>query len=186
VINSIVAGEAAGLDRARHFAEEGIIMTTQTTNLIQWSAGALVVGALMFSPVTVLSARADDDWEDRWEEYHEELEEQREEAEDRWEERRERIEVVRERRFLRPYSGWHERHGTPYAYRAHPYPELPYYREYEHGGPRYYTHDWPSPRVYHYNAYPPVYRYYGTPRIGYFDFGHGGAVRVGPIQVFWD
>ena len=45
-----------------------------------------VVGGLMFLPAGLTSARADDEWEDRWEDYQEELEDRREEEHERYEE----------------------------------------------------------------------------------------------------
>ena len=43
------------------------------------------------------------------------------------------------------------------------------WRSYSYGQPYYYNND-----------------YYGTPGAGYYDYGYGrGAVRVGPMQVWW-
>jgi hypothetical protein len=40
-------------------------------------------------------------------------------------------------------------------------------------------------RPYYYGG-PYYYNYYGVPRAGYYDYGYGrGAVRVGPVQVWW-
>lgn len=45
-----------------------------------------------------------------------------------------------------------------------------------------YSYGW---RPYYYDG-PYYYRYYGVPRAGYYDYGYGrGAVRVGPVQVWW-
>jgi hypothetical protein len=143
---------------------------------------AFVFGALIFTPVTTLSARADDDdWEDRWEDYYEELEERREEARERWEDREEEMEELREKGFLVPYGGWHSPH---YGNRVYHQPQAGVrYYEY-HDGPTHNPYYLPPPN--RYEVYRPAYRYYGTPQIGYYDFGRGGSVRVGPIQVFWD
>jgi hypothetical protein len=160
-------------------------MNTLKYKLFALTTGAFLGGALIFAPITNPSARADDDeWEDRWEDYHEELEEQREEAEERWEERQERIAKLRKKGFLVPYGHWHERYVPNDEYRVYHHPGVAHYEYYD--AP---THDgYVIPPPNRYAAYPPVYhyRYYGTPRIGYYDFGRGGAVRVGPIQVFWD
>jgi hypothetical protein len=155
-------------------------MTIQTYKSCASTIGTFVIGALIFAAVPTSSARADDDdWEDRWEDYYEELEEQREEARERWEDRQEEL---REEGIIVPYGSWHEHYVPHDGFRVYRHPGVHYYEYYD--GPRHNSYYLPPPN--RYEAYPPVYRYYGTPRIGYYDFGRGGAVRVGPIQVFWD
>jgi hypothetical protein len=151
---------------------------------LRWLVAVVAVGlsgALVFSPAATRTARADDDWEDRWEDYYEDLEDRREEAEEYWEERRERIEELSEEGFFVPHPGWDESHEPDYV---EPLPAPRYYRYYD--GPRPRVQHWAPPHAYRYQVLPRVYRYYGTPHVGYYDLGRGGAVRVGPIQVFWD
>jgi hypothetical protein len=155
-------------------------MTTLNYKPFALTIGALVVGMLFFAPVATSPARADDDdWEDRWEEYYEELAEREEEARERWEDRQEEL---REDGIFEPYGGRHDYYVPHYGYRVYRHPGVRYYEYYD--GPPHNAYYLPPPN--RYEAYPPVYRYYGTPQIGYYDFGRGGAVRVGPIQVFWD
>ena len=155
-------------------------MTTLNYKAIALTIGALVAGTLIFAPVATLPARADDDdWEDRREEYYEELEEREEETRERWEDRQEEL---REDGIIVPYGGRHNYYVPHEGYRVNRHPGVRYYEYYD--GPPHNAHYLPPPN--RYETYPPVYRYYGTPQIGYYDFGRGGSVRVGPIQVFWD
>lgn len=160
--------------------------------------------------VPLAAARADDDdWDDRWEDYQEELEDRREEAHERWEERqeayeewredrrealedrRERFEDRRERQIIVPRYG--RRYDRPRSgYWEEPLPPPRYYYDdrygdrYYDGGTVYREYDWDQPRVYrHYRTYRPEYRYYGTPGIGYSEYGRQRSVQVGPIRVFW-
>jgi hypothetical protein len=135
-------------------------MNTLTCNAI-----ALLVGALLFVPLSPPTARADDDdddWEDRWEEF-----------EDDWDD---------------DDDGRWRRHGwyRPYGYREY-YDGPRYYRHYR--GPVYRDY-YPERRVYRY--YEPYPRYYGDyyggrVRVGPADvyYGRHGAVRVGPLHVYW-
>jgi len=162
----------------------------------RWSTAALVSVAMC---VPLSAARADDDdWEDRWEDYQEELEDRREEARERWEDeqeayeewredRREAWEDRRERRIVVPRYG-RRQYVRPQEYWEEPLPPPQYY--YEDRGPvyrEYYYSD--RPPVYReyrtYRPYGPEYRYYGTPRVGYSEYGPQRSVRVGPFRVYW-
>lgn len=58
-----------------------------------------------------------------------------------------------------------------------PVQQVRYRRHYRNS----YGYGW---RPYYHEPY--YYNYYGTPRAGYYDNGYGrGAVRVGPVQVWW-
>ena len=54
------------------------------------------------------------------------------------------------------------------------------YRGEEYDGEVYYE----EPPVYEYYSQP-EYRYYGTPGVGYSEYGRERSVRVGPVEVFW-
>src|SRR5262249_12534669 len=65
------------------------------------------------------------------------------------------------RSYYRPYRGWY---GRSYYYGR------PYYGAYRY-----------SP--YYYGGYYPYGAYYGTPRFGYWNYGNGGILNLGPVQV---
>lgn len=72
------------------------------------------------------------------------------------------------------YWKWYDGHYRPY-----------YQRHYRHRG-------WDDDYGYRQRRYYRDYRdyygggaYYGTPNFGYRDYGAGGAVRVGPLRVWW-
>jgi hypothetical protein len=172
-------------------------------NKLRYNAIGFVVSALMFLPVHLSTAHADDDWEDRWEDYQEELEDRREEERERLEEWREdRAEVLedrREHRVIVQRENWRPRNRSTHYWQYDE--ELPPPRRYTQEQ-RYYRE--PAYRddyrgdVYHdddvYVDEPPVYdyysrpqpRYYGTSRFGYSEYGRERSVRVGPVQVFWN
>jgi hypothetical protein len=133
-------------------------------NTLTYNAIALLVGALMFVPMSPSTVRADDDddWEDRWEEFDDDWDD-----DDRWERRR-----------------WH-RHYPYDGYRVYHYPSPRYYRYYRGPATRYYYPD--GRRVDHYYEPYPRYYYGGRVHAGPVDvyYGRHGAVRVGPIHVYW-
>lgn len=141
---------------------------------------AAAVGLVVALPLNAARADDDDDWEDRWEDYQEELEDEREEARERWEERHEDREDALE--------DWRERHGRHRYYRpdnqgrTHRY-RSPRYYEYR-SGPVHETY-FEEPRYYRYQS-APRYRYYGTPDVGYAEFGRRRSVQIGPVRVYWD
>jgi hypothetical protein len=134
-------------------------------NTLKQNAIAMVIGALIFVPLSPTSARADDDdddWEDRWEERWDEDDD---DFEDRWE------------RGYYHRRGWYRDDG-PRGYRVYDGPR--YYRYYDEPRYRYY---YPERRhVYrYYEPYPPVYRHDEDD----YDNRRHGAIRVGPFYVEW-
>jgi hypothetical protein len=125
---------------------------------------ALLIGALLFVPLSPATVRADDDdWEDRWEEFEDDWDDD-DDDDGRWRHR-----------------GWYGH--SPYGYREY-YPAPRYYRYYR-GHREYY----PRHRVYRYDdRYPRYYDYYGGyVHAGPVDvhYGRHGAVRIGPFHVDW-
>jgi hypothetical protein len=149
-------------------------------------ATAMLASVAVCLPLTTAQAD-DDDWEDRWEDYREELEDRREEARERWEDRQEAYEEWREdrreRRIVVP-----RRRGYVRQEYWEPLPPPQYYYE-DYGRvyrDHYYTDRPPVYREYYYDRpYGPEYRYYGTPRIGYSEYGRQRSVRVGPLRFYW-
>jgi hypothetical protein len=141
-------------------AMEGHVM-----NAVSYNAISLVIGALLFVPLSPSTTRADDDddWEDRWEEYDDDWDDN---DDDRW---------GRRRWHQHPAYGYREYHSGPRYQR--------YYR-----GPVHHHDYYPERRVYrYYEPYPRYYRYGGRVHAGPIDvfYGRHGAVRLGPIQVYW-
>ena len=85
------------------------------------------------------------------------------------------------------YWGWYDNTYRPYYYRQYSSPRVGGYA-YSYGGPGAYYH---SPGYYSPGYAPRSYgapygAYYGTPNVGYRDFGpYGGTVRVGPVRFGW-
>jgi hypothetical protein len=131
-------------------------------NTLTRSTFAVVIGALLFVPMSRATSRADDDdWEDRWEEF-----------EDDWDD---------------DDDGRWERHGW---YRHRPYAYHEYYygpRYYRHDGGPVYRDYYPQRRTYRYYDRYPRYYYGGQVQAGPVDvyYGRHGTVRVGPLHVFW-
>ena len=69
----------------------------------------------------------------------------------------------RDRYYARPYASFY--YGPPRGYRYWDY------------GPSYYRPD--------YGDYGYRSCYYGTPRLGYYDYPYGGTARVGPLRFYW-
>lgn len=156
--------------------EEALIM-----NSFNYNAMALMIGAVIFLPLSPSTARADDDdWEDRWEEYEDAREEAREEHEEWLEDREEALEELHERD-----SRWY-RHHSPDVYRVYRYPSR-HYRH--HDGRPVYRYYYPEGRrVYrYYDGHPRVYHYGGQVHAGPVDvyYGRHGSVHVGPVHVHW-
>jgi hypothetical protein len=151
-----------------------------------------VVAVLLALPLNPPAARGDDDdWEERWEDYDEELEERREEYEERLEDRREAArdsleafwlnQRVSQRELLRSRGpAWYGYYGPYYGDRIGP-------RSRTYFGPgQYYA---PGPVPGYYDVLEPPCCHHdsnGPPGSGWHDHRHGGAVRIGPIRVFWD
>jgi hypothetical protein len=170
---------------------------------------AFVVGALTWLPMPGSSARADDDWEDRWEDYYEELEDRREEARERakkrWEKTREwekkRWEKAREwekDRWEEEQEWLEERyddgvilHGPrpwqpPRRYYGRPGPSARYRMYYRRPVVEPYYSE--GPPVYeYYSPYPRASRFYGTPGFGYVEHPYGRReVQAGPVRMYWN
>jgi hypothetical protein len=122
-------------------------------NTLAYNTIALLIGALMFVPLSPSTVRADDD--DDWDD----------DDDGRWERR-----------------GWYR--SRPYGYREYYYPAPRYYRSYR--GPVYRDY-YPERRVYRYYDRYPRYYYGGRVHAGPADvyYGRHGAVRVGPLHVYW-
>jgi hypothetical protein len=161
-------------------------MTTfHSKPLLSWRrlfpvAVALIVAMRLTMSTTVRAD--DDDWDDDVQEYYEDLEERREKARERWEDWHEDREEALED-WYKDGGPRYYRYGPGYEYRTHHYPNREYY-EYR-AAPGYSTYYW-EPRVY--RSYRPMrqYRYYGTPDVGYTEFGRERSVQVGPYRVYWD
>jgi hypothetical protein len=178
-------------------------------NVFKLLVSGFVLGTLLLVPAPSARADDDDDWEDRWEDYREELEDRREEQRERWEEwredREEALEDWREdrRRVRHPAwrpriaerqywneelppprpprdYGYYEERPAP-AYRSDYYWEEPGGYAYEE--PQVYEQEYPP--AYEYEVRRPEYRYYGTPGVGYTEYGRERSVQVGPFRVYW-
>jgi hypothetical protein len=141
--------------------EEGHVMNALTYNAI-----GLIVATLLFVPLAPSAARADDDddWEDRWEEYEDDWDD--DDDDDGW-------------------RRWH-RHYRHDGYRGYYYPETRHYGYY--GRPVYRHYYYPhGRRTVRYYDYHPRHYYGGDVHAGPVDvhYGRHGAVRVGPIHVYW-
>jgi hypothetical protein len=147
--------------------------------------GVTIVAVGLAVALPLAPARADDDdddWEGRWEDYYEEREDMREKARERWEDWHEAREEALE--------DWYEeggprfyRYGPGHEGRTYHYPDREYYEF--RAAPGYSCYYW-EPRVH--RSYRPMrqYRYYGTPDVGYTEFGRERSVQVGPYRVYWD
>ena len=176
-------------------------------NILKLFVSGLVAGTLMLCPApSVRADDDDDDWEDRWEDYREELEDRREEQRERWEEwredREEAIEDWREDRRRVRHPAWRQRVVSPQYWEEElPPPRRPsgygYYEErrpayqseyywdepgYSYEEPQVYEYEYPA---YEYEVRRPEYRYYGTPGVGYSEYGRQRSVQVGPFRVYW-
>jgi hypothetical protein len=162
--------------------------SVQNKTCWSWSGIAAVAAVLITSlalPLSTARPDDDDDWEDRWEDYQEDLEEQREEERERWEEWREdREEALEDWREHGARRGYY--YGPGQEYRAYHYPERRYYQY--RSSPGYGAYYWePRPyTTYRYYDHAPRYRYYGTPGVGYTEFGRQRSVQFGPYRVYWD
>ena len=147
--------------------------TNQCKLQASWLSTILLAAGLIVA-LPLAPARADDDWEDRWEDYYDDLEDRREDARERWED------------WHDDHDDWDDRHGRryyygpSYDYRSRHYPDRYYYGY--RTAPGYRTYYWEPRR---YRDYP-RYRYYGTPDVGYSEFGRHRTVRFGPYRVHWD
>ena len=153
---------------------------TQIHRFTVGSLGSLFVALLLVPMAGAPPARADRD--DRWEDWREAQEDRREDArearEDWREDQRDRWEDWREEQEDRAENYAKARRRAERHYGGQRYEPLPPpapYRQYRERVPVYRS----------YTPYSPRYRYYGTRRFGYYDYGHGGTVRVGPVVVHW-
>ena len=163
-------------------------------NAFERTALGFLVTALLSLPLNPPVARGDgddDDWEERWEDYYEELEERREEYEDRLDDSRDAardsLEAHWQRQRDEQYGLLRSRGHAWYGYYG------PYYGDRiglsyrTYFGPSQYYAPGPVPGYYDYVPEPRCqHDCYGPPGPGCHDDSRGGAVRVGPIRVFWN